>query len=268
MIDNFVSQFTKRPPKERAAILGMMAVGLAVMTVFILFLLGDRVILDKYGCPKAGPVLNKIFVIDRTGQIPKSAQRAIRINIEAVVKSAPLGTRFTLFEIDSKYMRGLSSAKFSMCKLRDGSQASPYNENPELIRRQYIKAFQAPLLLALDAVLIGTGQPRSPILEAMVDMTSVEAFQIPAPTTVYLFSDMLQHTEVYSQYSGVQDFQAAVMLPEVQKMIPSLAGADVHIYYLLRNGKERDLQNNTHALFWFDYFKVAHANVQLIKKIR
>ena len=78
MIDNFVSQFTKRPPKERAAILGMMAVGLAVMTVFILFLLGDRVILDKYGCPKAGPVFNKIFVIDRTGQIPKSAQRAIR----------------------------------------------------------------------------------------------------------------------------------------------------------------------------------------------
>lgn len=261
-------KFLSKPPKERAALLGIIAVALIVILVLILFLVNPPAPLDLYGCPSTGPLENRIFVIDRTGEIPESAKRSIRTNIEAIVRKAPVGTRFSVFEIDSKYMRGLSSVIFSRCKLRDGSQASPYNENPELIHRKYVKDFHKPLMDALDQVLIGSGQDRSPIMEALVDVTSVEAFQIPAPMTLYLFSDMLQNTNIYSQYGTFRSFQEASALPEVNNMIPSLAGADVHLFYLLRSGRELTMQNNAHVQFWLDYLYMANANVKLVKKIR
>lgn len=268
MLDQLTSQFLKKSPKERAALLGIVGVGCIVVSVFILFLVNPPERHDKYGCPSSGPVENRIIVIDRTGEIPSSAQRAIRTNIDTIVRTAPIGTRFSIFEIDSKYMRGLSSVLFCMCKMRDGTMASPYNENPELIRRTYERDFHQPLMATLDETLIGSGQDRSPILEALVDVTSVEPFQIPAPMTLYIFSDLLQNTDVYSQYQGIQDFQTAALLPGVSKMIPSLAGANIHLFYLLRSGKELDMQNNTHVQFWLDYFSMANADVKLVKKIR
>jgi len=268
MFNQILSQFSQRPPKERLAMVGIAALVTLVMTIFYLFITQPRVHLDSYGCPDSGPLENRIIVVDRTGEIPQSAQRAIRTNIETIITNTPVGARISLFEIDSQHMRGLSSALFSKCKVRDGSQANPYNENPELLHRAYEERFLTPFNLALKEVLTGSGQTRSPILEALVDITSVEAFQIPAPTTLYIFSDLLQNSEEYSQYKRYQDFHAASLLPEVNRLVPSLSGANVHLYYLLRTGKELKMQTNDHVQFWLDYLKVAHANVKLVKKIR
>ncbi len=248
--------------------IGIAALATLVMTIFYLFITEPQVRLDQHGCPDSGPLENRIIVVDRTGEIPQSAQRAIRTNIETIIHNAPVGARISLFEIDSQYMRGLSSALFTKCKTRDGSNANPYNENPELLHRVYEEKFQAPFDLALNEVLTGSGQERSPILEALVDITSVGAFQIPAPTTLYIFSDLLQNSAEYSQYKGHQEFHAASVLPEVNRLVPSLSGANVHLYYLLRTGKELKMQTNDHVQFWLDYLKVAHANVKLVKKIR
>lgn len=262
------SQFQKLSPKEKGALFGLIIIGVLVVAGFIWNILTMPLPPDEYGCPATGPVANYIMVVDRTGEIPQSAQRAIRTNIETIINKAPVGTRISLYEIDSQYMRGLSSAKFTMCKMRDGSHADSLTENAEMLKRTFREKFQEPFMSALNDALVGSSQKRSPILEAMVDATSVEPFQIPAPTTIYLFSDMLQNSDEYSQYKVREHFDAAVQRSEVNRLIPSLAGVEVKLFYMLRVGKELKMQTNDHVQFWLDYFQAANAEIQGIKKIR
>lgn len=272
MIDQFISQFQGRAPKERLAMLGIAVVALIVLSVMIYSFIDRPPALDKYGCPTPGPIGNIIIVVDKTGEIPESARRSITNTILQIVGKAPAGTRISLFDIDSKRMRGLSDVIFSRCKTRDGSHASEYTENPELIRRRHVRDFEKPFLAAVNKSLVGTNQQRSPILEALVDITSVEAFQTPTPASsplkLVLFSDLLQNTENITHYKGVQDFESAIKRPEVNRLIPSLANINIELYYLLRTGKELKLQTNKHVQFWLDYLEATQANVKLIKKIR
>ncbi|QJB55629.1 hypothetical protein [Pseudodesulfovibrio sp. zrk46] len=268
MFPKQLSRLSKQPPKERFALAGLLTLAGVVVSILLFYTMNPPIPLDELGCPESGPVANAIIIVDRTGKIPQSARRAITTNIEAIVSEAPAGTRFSLFEIDSHYMRGLSKALFSRCKTRDGSHADDLTENARMLRRKYEENFLNPFMGILNATLMGSGQERSPVLEALVDVTSVPAFQTAAPTTIYLFSDLLQNSEEYSHYKHHESFEEAVRRAGVNRLIPSLYGAEVRLYYLLRTGKELKMQTNGHVRFWLDYLRAANAEFKTIKKIR
>lgn len=267
-----LKKFNKMPPREKAAAIAIavIAVGLMAFLVRNAIVAGHGPKYDEHGCPVEGVKGHLLFVIDRTDPLSPSKHRAIVNEIKLMIQQVEQGYRISVYEIDAKNMKGLSEPVYSECKPRSGKDADPLTENPQLLARKYEENFVQPLETVLERYSGGEEQPRSPIIESLIDVVHIEDFGSGVPNRkLVLFSDMLQHSSLLSHYSGGPSFERGKSKPGFTQMIPHLPGVEVTVFYMLRDTpRVRALQSNEHVRFWVDLFDAAGADLQKIAKIK
>lgn len=225
---------------------------------------------DDHGCEAGNIGGHTIIIFDRTDPLEPSKHRAVISIVDKIVGDMVTGDKLSIFEIDSSNMKGLSAPRFDMCRPRDGKNADRFTENPKLLSMKFAKTFSDPLQVVLEGYQGGDGQPRSPIIECLMDVVHVPDFGKEVPRrSLYIFSDMLQHTSLYSHYNSKPEFKAFRTVSLLRQMVPHLAGVEVHIYYLLRSDPAvLRRQNNDHVRFWLDFFSASDAVVEHVEKVR
>ncbi len=149
------------------------------------------------------------------------------------------------------------------CNPGDGSDISALTGNPAAVRQRWEESFEQPVENALDAGIETEEAARSPIME-MIQAISVATFPLHAtaePRQLIIISDMLQHTEDYSQYHDPIDFGHIRGAPFFAHLQTDLGGVEVRILYARRPGVEH-LQTRRHAEFWAAY--IAHMGGTLV----
>ena len=221
------------------------------------------------GCALSGITDHTLIILDRTDPIPPNKYRAIANTIWTTVREMSVGEKLTICEIDSKYMRGLSQPIFSKCVPRDGSQADPFTENAKLLEAKYKKTFQEPLERTIAKYQMELEQPRSPIIESIMDCSDIKDFGAgTARRKLILFSDLLQHTKEFSQYRHIKPFNE-ISKTILKHKVPNLNNVEIYIYYLIQtNDKGKLYQTNEHVQFWIDFFEATKGKLIKIKKIR
>lgn len=151
----------------------------------------------------------------------------------------------------------------SMCRPQRREECDPKTAPRACkgVQEEYERTFEEPILSRIGEFLSRQSErPSSPIIESVADVALLTEFveTPPGKKTLYIVSDMLQHTPgVYSHHR-----RSAVTADEFENLSqqsyylahkPNLQGVSVRILYLLR-GKYRHLQSYAHKAFWKVYF--------------
>lgn len=250
-----------------AVVLALAALGVLLKVVVFA---PQPVAYDAAGCAEGGVTGHTVVVVDRTDVLTHSKYRAVRELVLRLGRELRVGEKLSLYEIDANNMKGLSLPVFVHCRPRDGADADPLTENPKLLAMRYDKEFETPLAEALSKYESGREQPRSPIIECLMDLVHVPDFGPEVPRRrLVVFSDLLQHTDLYSHYAVRPDFERYAADSRRRQMVPDLGGVRVSLYYMLRqeSGALRR-QDNAHVRFWLEFFAAAGSRVERVEKVR
>ena len=123
--------------------------------------------------------------------------------IQKTINESPTGARFTVYLIDSQKYKGLSNARFDMCKPKTAKETNALTESERAVKRKF-KKFEQSLLELADDLSGQNTQSQSPLAEAMSDLF-LRADPLKHPTehrTIHLYSDLLQNSDMTSVYRG------------------------------------------------------------------
>lgn len=196
-----------------------------------------------------------VLLVDKTDPLDAIQSRTLGNVIAAIRDRLRRGERLTVV-VMGENGRPEPVRAFDLCSPGKGRDANFLYENDRLMQAKYEERFGAPLEMLLAELQKGGSASRSPIMEAIRDITSTPGFSAAVPERrLILISDLLQNTEAYSHYHSVSTSAAMAYATEV---MPALAGAAVEVVYLLRPGAKH-LQGDRHLAFWRDYFRLAGA---------
>ena len=209
-------------------------------------------------CPLRGPPRAiHVVIFDRSD--PISGQQAQRIKqlMKQYKDTAPFGYRFDIYTFEGDAKNELKPI-LVVCSPGRPEEANELIENPVLIRRRFEQTFSAEIDRVVDQLLKEFTLPSSPIIESL-RAAAISSFgplseSSKIPLKVTLFSDMVQHSQLYSHFRSEPDFTTlskSVVWPSLR---PDLRGAETEIYYLLRPEAKRGngavIQNHGHQKFW------------------
>jgi len=223
-------------------------------------------------CPLAGPRAVHVVIFDRSDPVsPQQAQR-IRQVMHELKAAARFGQRFDIytFEGDSK---NVLHPVLVVCSPGPPEEANQLIENPALVRRNYEKRFASVLDQTVEALLQETTRPTSPIIESIraAAITSFGPVGGNVPLRVTLFSDMVQHTAMYSQFRSEADFAQLSKSQVWPSLRPDLKGAEVQVYYVLRPEPKgpggRSIQSRGHQSFWEQLIAAGNGRVTKIEPL-
>jgi len=154
-----------------------------------------------------------------------------------------------------------SRSLFSKCNPGDGEGLSEWTDNPRIARLRWIEDFRKPAALAMKSSIAAAKANSSPIMAAIQDI-AIDQFSSAAgqdaKKTMYVISDMIEHTRDYSQYARAGDlsFQRYKQSPAYLKFRTDLHGATVIIRYVTRQVNGQPLLDGTkHVEFWKDWIE-------------
>ena len=143
------------------------------------------------------------------------------------------------------------------CSPGSASEANPIFQNPKMVEQTWQGEFYAPLLESVEAALMDTRQPSSPLIEAVYSIADRADFQ-PGERgrRVVLVSDLMQHSDGFSFYRAGADYEA-YLDSELAELKPRLDDADVVARIVPR--QIYDLPVADVKAFWRAYFDEAGA---------
>ena len=123
--------------------------------------------------------------------------------------SASFGYRLDIYTFEGDARNELHPF-FKRCSPGLAKEANELIENPDMIRRDFEEKFAKALDKIVDLLLKELTRPTSPILESLKAATITSFGSLggskPIPLRVTLFSDMVQHSALYSQFRSESDF--------------------------------------------------------------
>lgn len=138
-----------------------------------------------------------------------------------------------------------------MCTPENGTNTSPLTGNPAKAKKNWDKEFSTPFDDKISQIYKATVSELSPIIETIKYVSSLEFSQYSEndiPKKLIIISDMLQNSELLSQYKTTDSFDSFSKKDSYQFARTNLSGADVTIYYLRRSNSKK--QGKDHVLFW------------------
>ena len=215
-----------------------------------------KIELGADNCPlKQDPRAVHVVIFDRSDPISGQQAQRIRQEMEKLKKAASFAYRFDIYTFEGDSKNELQPI-LKVCSPGRPEEANDLIENPDMIRRDFEEKFAKALDETVEFLLKEWERPTSPIIEslrgaAITSFGRLDGKQIPLRVT--LFSDMIQHTPLYSQIRSKSDFAKLSKEQVWPTLRPDLKGAQVEIYYLLRGQKGHDgrpVQSRGHQLFW------------------
>lgn len=223
-------------------------------------------------CPLSGPLAVHVLLFDRSDPItPQQAQR-VRQEL-APIHNADRGERVDVYVLNGD-TRNVLEPVFSACSPGQGKDANELYENPRMIQKRFEEEFAGLLDRTIDDLLKASTRRTSPILEslraaAITSFGTLESGKIPLRMTIV--SDMIQNTEANSHIRGETNFNALSRSVEWRSLQPDLKGADVEIWYVLRNTARRrgggTVQNRGHQSFWEQAIAAGNGRVTRLESL-
>ena len=255
----------RRPRQRKDAGLGWAGVGgillllLAIASggalAYFYFATPARPVLDAQTlCPVSGPEGITVVLVDTSDDLPETTQREILGQLDDMITTLPPFYRLDIRVLDIAGVR--SRSLFSKCNPGDGAGLSEWTDNPRIARLRWIEDFRKPAAAAMKNSIASAKANNSPIMAAIQDI-AIDRFSSAqsrdARKTLYIISDMIEHTRDYSQYARAGDlsFQRYKQSPAYLKFRTDLHGATVIIRYVTRQVNGQQLLDGTrHIEFW------------------
>lgn len=223
-----------------------------------------RVPLDPHtNCPVTGPVSATAVLLDVSVAISQATLEDLRNKFDRLVAGIPKGGLISIYGLTGH--AGDLRHMFTGCNPGDGSDADPITSNPRLAKQRWEEDYQKPFDEFGKA--IGTGKPttRNPIMAAIqkIELTFFAAY--PAKEKHLLIaSDMIEYTDVYSQYTSGASYAAFRLSAAKDMYMTSLDEVNVSVFYIRRSY----FHTNTvdHCEFWARWFMENRAaSVEFVK---
>ncbi len=205
-------------------------------------------------CPVNGPQGITVVLVDTSDDLPETTQREILGQLDDMITTLPPYYRLDIRVLDIAGVR--SRSLFSKCNPGDGAGLSEWTDNPRIARLRWIEDFRKPAAAAMKSSIASAKANSSPIMAAIQDI-AIDQFSSAqsqdARKTLYVISDMIEHTRDYSQYvrAGDLSFQRYRQSPAYLKFRTDLHGATVIIRYVTRQVNGQPLLDGArHMEFW------------------
>lgn len=215
----------------------------------------DNVVLDpETNCPLDGPTSVTAFLFDTTDAIPEASFMHLRNTYERVIGGEiEVGGEIWVGSITDK--PGELIVGFRGCNPGDASTVDDWTENRRMRLEKFQRGYREPLEAALDRIKHSQGADQSPIMAA-IQSVKLQIFETPeardVPKRLVVASDMIEHTDLYSQYRSGADYQAYLNSPASSPNRTDLMGAEVTVLYF--NRPQKKFGSAPHAQFWANWF--------------
>ncbi|AVF02915.1 hypothetical protein C4375_03640 [Devosia sp. I507] len=199
-------------------------------------------------CPLSGPTEQKLILVDVSDAIAPITRQDLLNRLHDVAVNTPKGALLELRVLEPGTTN--SRALFSYCNPGDGAELDSLTGNPERARRRWEQGFNVPLEEALNASTISGEADTSPIMgaiqELVVEHLGTEEGRT-RPTTLYVASDLLENTALFSIYQSGPDFDAYRASSAARTFATDLAGAEVRFWVI---GRATAVPSARIADFW------------------
>ena len=236
-------------------------------------------------CPTdRSPAGEHIVVLDATDAWNPVQARVVHQEFQRIQQSLPRFARLTLYTLgdEGAHARGAEpfAPALSLCNPGRpddfgafpvlGRLAGHLLANPHAMQERWKAEFAQRLDEVLEAEAQRAGAQTSPIMET-VRWATLRAEEPAAPGVVYLFSDLLQHSDAYSVYRARDwNVEAARALADVGRLgTRGLEGYDVEIYFIERGSELAPAHYRRGALvaFWEAFFAQQGARVTRVRRL-
>lgn len=199
-------------------------------------------------CPVDGPSATTVILLDATDALPEPSKIQLRTMLGDMADNLRDDELLELRVLRPGEPGG--SVLFSKCNPGNGSGLSEWVANPVMARKRWAREFKGPLNDAL-ARMAPSEAKTSPIMQA-IQRIALERFSGQQAKKIdkklVIVSDMIEHDQDYSQYTGSIDYSRFVGTAAYKKLRTDLQGADVSIAYVQR--LRPTIDSGRHIEFW------------------
>jgi hypothetical protein len=235
----------KRKPKarggNRSTIFGIIALAGLILVIlggfgYFKWVASQRIALDqKTNCPVTGPTTATAVLLDLTDTISATTLQDLRNRFEAAIDEVPRGGLIAIYGLTVS--TGKLDELYSACNPGDGTDVDPLTSNPRLARERWEDGYRQPLEKLMNGIGGGASASRSPIM-AGIQKIKLTFFDSPEnkflKKNLVIVSDMIEHTDVYSQYQSGFDYSDYERSPARDMFRTSLADVSTKIFYISR----------------------------------
>lgn len=244
--------------------LGLVLIGGVLLVLFAFGVLSFKVkqeeipIDEETLCPVEGPKTLTVVLMDRTDPLSLTQQKDLRSKLEKIKEEIPLYGGIAAYSVGPIGKELLHPETKLVCNPGRGKDINPLIGNPRIVERKWRERFSEPLERLFDELLKTEEASTSPIMESIqsVSLTALRGLNVSRiPRRLVIVSDMLQHTNDYSQYTMVQSFQdfKKEKAQYYSHMRTDLGGVEITVFYVQRDTR-RNVQQKQHIEFWQEYF--------------
>jgi hypothetical protein len=252
----------------------MAAAGVSALSVVLLVGLGylyyvasGREPLDQETlCPASGPKTVTAVLFDTTDPISPTTLEDLVNRFRQTVSSVPVGGLVEIYELTET--PGEVSKLFDGCNPGDGSTVDQWTNNPARRQKQWEEVFKKPLDKVPGEIGSGQSASQSPIMAA-IQKIKLSLFDADYANDVHksliVASDMIEHTELYSQYRSGVDYAEYLKSDARRQYGTSLDGVDMTILYVER--AKLPFGSREHAEFWAQWVQSNSGNLQRVTRL-
>ncbi|MBY5846420.1 hypothetical protein GR204_27570 [Rhizobium leguminosarum] len=179
-------------------------------------------------CPVDGATSVTAVLLDTSDAIAPITRLDLQNEFKRVVKDVDKGGLIEVYMLTGN--EGELKRTFHACNPGDGSGADPWISNPKKIQKRWEEAFNKPLREIEDRMGTSYESERSPIM-AGIQRIVVESLADPKledrPKTLFVASDMMEHTDFFSMYKSGANYGTFEKSPARDRFRVPLDGVDV-----------------------------------------
>ncbi|MDQ6436360.1 hypothetical protein RB623_20080 [Mesorhizobium sp. LHD-90] len=232
-----------------ASVLGLLSLGMMAGFGWMWSRTDDTVLVEGTNCPATGATSATVVIFDATDPISPTTLTDLKNQFRGIVDSVGKGEYLRVVSLTGT--PGEIPLMFDGCNPGNGSDVDNWTGNPEMKRRKWEEAFDEPLDKLPDTIANGTEAAQSPIMAAIqkVKLTVFDGeLGAGRPNRLFLASDMIEHTDLYSQYKSGPDYEKYLGSLAAKEYRTPLADVDVSLFYIERPDRKFDAAD--HAEFW------------------
>lgn len=226
-----------------------------------------EVALDELNCPVTGATGMTAIIVDATDPISEITMDNLKNEFRRLVAQVGKGSYLRIASLTGT-PRDLP-IMFDGCNPGDGSTVDQWTNNPSRRQRKWEASFGEPLEHLPAGLENGASASQSPIMAAIQKMRN-DLFDsdIAAPGAlkrIIVVSDMIEHTDLYSQYRTGTDFAAYMASEGHRTYRTTLTDIGVTILYVER--ADRKFTSVDHAEFWTQWITENDGDLVAIKRL-
>lgn len=244
----------------------MLLFGVAIVSIGTFFYLfsaakSDQMSIDEHNC-KAKNIPEIIaVVIDYTDSINAIQKASLEKYLQDIAYTMSKNGKLKFYSVQDMN-NGTLDAELEVCNPGNEDGVSEWTGNKKLARKKYEEQFTSQIEKQLNMLLTAKTANSSPIMRSLqsVYVTNMKGHDVEhSKKKLILVSDLLEHTDAFSMYNGVPDFNAFEKTAYWSQVKADMNNTDVELLFLNRASAYK-LQTPDLKLFWQYYFLNQGAN--------